>query len=173
MSLVTLSFKEHNVCDKYALLNKDSDRVCLAGLYTTCRLWCLYLIVLAAAAAARESRWRGGTLSGVGRFVDKTFRRRIYGRFVDSIINVIPPLRDSSSYYSFHSLGLKYFVFRLVTRHLAAYIVRACRSGSVTWPSRPRERGAGGVKLWAALAPSDPGPRLWRCCSVMYRSVKT
>ena len=58
-------------------------------------------------------------------------------------------LRDSSSYYSFHSLGLKYFqfVFRLVTRHLAAYIVRACRSGSVTWPSRPRERGAGGVKL--------------------------
>ena len=53
------------------------------------------------------------------------------------VINAIPPLRDSSSYYSFHSLGLIYFqfVFRLVTRHLAAYIVRACRSGSVTWPS--------------------------------------
>ena len=67
---------------------------------------------------------------GDGRFVDKTFRRRISGRFVDSIINVIPPLRDSSSYYSFHSLDLKYFqfVFRLITRHLAAYIVRACRS---------------------------------------------
>ena len=88
--------------------------------------------------------WRG-----VGRFIDKTFRRWISRRFIDSIINVIPPLRDSSSYYSFHSLGLKYFqfVFRLVTRHLAAYIVRACRSGSVTWPSRPCECGAGGVKL--------------------------
>ena len=109
-------------------------------------------------------------VGGVGRFVDKTFRRRISGRFVDSIINVIPPLRDSSSYYSFHLLGLKYFqfVFRLVTRHLAAYnIVRACWSGSVTWLSRPREHGAGGVKLWAALARSDPGPSLWRCCSVI------
>ena len=106
---------------------------------------------------------------GVGRFVDKMFRRRISGRFVDSIINVIPPLRDSSSYYSFHSLGLKYFqfVFQLVTRHLAAYIVRACRSGSVTWPSRPRERGAGGAKLSAALTRSDPGPSLWRCHSVI------
>ena len=76
---------------------------------------------------------------GVGRFVDKTFRRRISG----SIINVIPPLRDSSSYYSFHSLDLKYFqfVFRLVTRHdLAAYIVRAYRS-----PGRADRVSAGPV----------------------------
>ena len=67
----------------------------------------------------------GNCHTGVGRFVDKTFRRAI-----------------SSSYYSFHSLGLKYFqfVFRLVglTRHLAVYIVRACRSGSVTWPNYSR-----------------------------------
>ena len=32
--------------------------------------------------------------------------------------------------------------------------------GSVTWPSQPRERGAGGVKLSAALAPADHGPSL-------------
>ena len=127
-----------------------------------------------------ELSWvRGASWPGVRCFVDKTFRRRISGRFVDSIINVITPIRDSSSYYSFHSLGLKYFqfVFRLVTRHLAAYIVRACRSGSVTWPSRPRERDTTGPAVtppwgrWcqtrAALAWSDPGPSLWRCCSVI------
>ena len=46
------------------------------------------------------------------------------------------------------------------------YIVRACQSGSVTWPSRPRERGAGGVQLSAALG-SDPWPSLWWCRSVI------
>ena len=69
--------------------------------------------------------------TGVGRFVDKTFRRRISGRFVDSIINVIPPLRDSSSYYSFHSLGLKYFqfVFRLVTMYVFMHVGRGRSPG--------------------------------------------
>ena len=46
---------------------------------------------------------------GVGRFVDKMFRRRISGRFVVSILNVIPPLRDSSSYYSFSFIRPKVF----------------------------------------------------------------
>ena len=47
--------------------------------------------------------------------------------------------------------------------------------GSVTWPSRPRERGAGDqcqTLSRSRLPPSDPGPSLWRCRSVIkYRSV--
>ena len=108
---------------------------------------------------------------GVGRFVDKTFRRRISGRFVDSIINVIPPLRDSSSYYSFHSLGLKYFqfVFRLVTRHLAAYV----HVGRGRSPGRADRVSAGPVV--SNSEPLSPGRTMGLACSgaaQWYRSVK-
>ena len=41
----------------------------------------------AAANTGGRHPWRPDSM-GVGRFVDKTFRRQISGRFVDSIINV-------------------------------------------------------------------------------------
>ena len=96
----------------------------------------------------------------------RTFRRRFSG----SIINVIPPLRDSSSYYSFHSLDLKYFqfVFRLVTRHLAAYIVPACRS-----PGRADRVSAGPVV--SNSEPLSPGRTQGLVCggaAQWYYSVK-
>ena len=40
------------------------------------------------AGMLKSTRTRCMTGTGVGRFVDKAFRRRLSGRFVDSIINV-------------------------------------------------------------------------------------